>query len=424
MIFVAIPIFSFFYLFEESKVRRLIIKQLGNDFVVEIDGLVSPELGYGVSLDIDNLRIKNKQHQELLYFKKINCKLSWWKLLLGNYKITEFKSTYVEIGYSFMSNEIENLLSFSKLDQSIFSDIHLIKLYTIKTHENNIADNAYKVNNGKFTLLKSGNQVDLNVLLKLNAEDTEIVARGKMSRVKLSTVKFSEFQVHAQNSRLKLDVNAKARYNIDQKQIVLEQMDGKIKLGHYTGIVNSAKFILSPWSLAINSQALEVSLFNKLANQRLNLILNKVYSQNLFRKIDIDQLNLYYVANFEGNNFNFNSHLNQVVWENNHIIKSATCNNNFTALFSQIISGSFYAELNGSCNYNFEKDLLNLVLNGTLNKAPLKLDVEIKHLTEDKLPSITVSSMIDRLNLSNLKLKRDRLLPFYYDMRTLPLGWC
>ena len=59
MILVVFPLFFFFYLFDEAKVKQAIIDQFDNkNYNVEISGSIAPKLWHGMSLDLSGILIR------------------------------------------------------------------------------------------------------------------------------------------------------------------------------------------------------------------------------------------------------------------------------------------------------------------------------------------------------------------------------
>ena len=88
MLLVVFPLFFFFYLFDEQRVKQAIIDGFeSNNYTVKIVGRVVPKLWHGMSLDISGVEIANSNESQLLSIRHMNCKLSWFDLISGKYSV-------------------------------------------------------------------------------------------------------------------------------------------------------------------------------------------------------------------------------------------------------------------------------------------------------------------------------------------------
>ena len=127
---VILPVFFFFYLFDANKVRQMLIQQFNTDnYIVVINGDVFPKTWHGLSLELSNLVIKDKENQELIEIKNVSCQLSWLDLIVGSYKVKRLSLNGVQLD----NNRIEKtnlykLLNFSQVHNSVFRDLKYLNL--------------------------------------------------------------------------------------------------------------------------------------------------------------------------------------------------------------------------------------------------------------------------------------------------------
>ena len=141
MIFVVCPMFFFFYLFDEDRVKQMLYSEFdNNDYNVVVNGAITPRFWHGLSLEVDDLVVATNKDIELLHIKKADCQLSWIDLVFAHYKIKQISLNDVEVFQKNISDYgLDNLLSMPSMGKSAFNHLENISIYDINSVDTNIS---------------------------------------------------------------------------------------------------------------------------------------------------------------------------------------------------------------------------------------------------------------------------------------------
>ncbi|MFN7095521.1 MAG: hypothetical protein ACK4M7_09165, partial [Burkholderiales bacterium] len=154
MFFVILPMFFFFYRFDEDQVKQMIIDQVANKYQVEVNGKVIPKFWHGLSLEIDDVMVSTQSDARLLHIDTINCQMSWLDLAVGNYRVKRIALNGVKINEkNAMNYGLDNLLNLSNAHNFVFSDLRSLAVYGIQTEGDSL---AYKINDGTLKIQQIG----------------------------------------------------------------------------------------------------------------------------------------------------------------------------------------------------------------------------------------------------------------------------
>ena len=134
---IILPVFFFFYLFDASKVRQMLIEQFNTEnFVVTINGDVFPKTWHGLSLELSNLGVKDKNNQDLINVRNVSCQLSWLDLIVGQYKVKRLSLNGIMLNSKGIeSANLHKLLNVSQVNNSVFRDLRYLNLYNINSND-------------------------------------------------------------------------------------------------------------------------------------------------------------------------------------------------------------------------------------------------------------------------------------------------
>jgi hypothetical protein len=97
MIFIACPMFFFFYLFDEDQVKQMLYTEFdNNNYHVEVNGTIIPRFWHGLSLEVNSLNVVTN-NSELMHIRTANCQLSWIDVVFARYKIKGLDLNVVQI---------------------------------------------------------------------------------------------------------------------------------------------------------------------------------------------------------------------------------------------------------------------------------------------------------------------------------------
>lgn len=417
MVFIVLPMFVFFYRFDEDQVKRMIVDQFDSSYLVEVNGQVKPKFWHGLSLEISNISISTKDDVPLINIKSTSCQLSWLNLALGQYKVKRLALNGVDFNENNMANyQMGNLINLSNIPNSAFASLSSVDIYGIRTVGE---QQTYRISDGVLKLKQSGAGAIFKFGIKLADQNTYIMTEGYINSINNDLVKFNDFNMRIYNSRMRINLTAKTSLQLKDKKLILDKLDGNLALDSYSGKLSADELTVTLLGAKATNGMLSLNFNNDFASQSVSAEFNQLISPQ-FKKIIVNQLQIKYLAKLDNNQLSINSNLENFLIESNGHITSNTCINHLNFSSPNLSKDGINALLSGICEYVPTKSLINMNLVGNLDDAPLKLALKI--FNKDKKPYIVAKGDIDNLDLSRL-VNKTKLMPLYYDDSKLPFEW-
>lgn len=418
MVFIVCPMFFFFYLFDEDQVKQMLYDQFdNNNYHVEVMGKIVPRFWHGLSLEVNDLGVSTNKDIELLHIKTANCQLSWLDLVFARYKIKRMALNDVDINEkNIREYGLNNLLTMPNLGKSTFSRLNNMSIFGINSIDK---DAPYPIKDGLFTIEQTSDGAVYKLGFELANNGVFIASEGVMNAISSDVIKFSDFSASIYDASMRINFSANTSYHLLEKQLTLDNTSGSLDFSNYKGEFSVAKTIFSLDNMSLNNLNLNLNFDNAFAHQAMNLQLSSLNIPN-YKEYKVGEARINYLIGIQQNKVELRSILNQIKINNSDII-SKDCQNQLSYSSSTRESNKLNAVLSGVCQYNFKQYLLNLNAIGSLNQAPLKLELAVSNSGEK--PKIVVNGIIDNLDLSPFGVGKDKLLPFYYDDSALPFSW-
>ncbi len=420
-ILIFLPMFFFFYLFNENQVKKMIIDQFdNNNYHISIQGSVRPKFWHGLSLEINDLEVATKLDKELLHINSMNCQLSWVELVIGTYRVKRVSLKGLDIDENnILDYGIKNLFNVTNLHYSEFAWLKALEVFDIRTIGNK---QTYKISSGSLKVLKnSGGIASFSLGFKLDNQNMYVSTEGSIYSIEDNVINFDEFSATIFNQRnTKVVTSSKARLFLNDKILLLNKAKGNFSFPDYSGTLEVDEIKLSLNGADVQNVKINMNFGNEFLNQAFIMNVSHL-SVPEFNQMIIDQLQLQYSADIGKNNIKINSFLAGINIDEKMHITSQSCINKINFSTSTLKNLGINAMLDGVCEYVADKNLLNLHLAGNLYNAPLKLDLKIYN--SDKKPYIIISGYMQDLDLSRVQVNKQKLLPFYYDEGKLPFSW-
>ena len=418
MVFIACPMFFFFYLFDEDQVKQMLFEQFdSNNYHVEVRGKITPKFWHGLSFEVNDLEISTTEDVPLVHIKMANCQLSWLDLVVARYKIRRMALNDVDINEKNILNYgFNNLLNWSRMDNSALNHLRNISVFGVNSVDKGA---PYPIRDGLLTIDQSGREAKYKFGFELADQQVFIASDGKINAISNDIIQFSDFNTSIYNTNMRIKFTADTSYDITEKELTLDHLSGDMVFSNYKGKISSDKTIFSVGGISANDIKLNLNFDNAFARQGLNLSMNSlsVPGYNRFR---LDQAHIKYLIEIQEKKVVLDTILNQIKISESEII-SKGCYNELSYTSPNLINNGFKASLSGVCDYNFNRNNLDMSMTGNLNRAPLKLALNVNN--NESKPKIIVSGAMDSLDLSPLGVNKDKLLPFYFDNSQLPFAW-
>lgn len=417
MVFVILPMFFFFYLFNEAEVRQIIIQQFDSkNYNVEILGMVRPKFWHGLSFELDNMLISNKGHEELLGLKTINCQLSWFNLIAGQYRVKRISINGVNVKQEVVDQDgLANLINFSNTDQVFFSSLSNIIISNISMFGTNV---KYPIKNGTIKITRADGLLKFSSGLKLTNNDLYLSLHGNIDSIDNNIIKFSDVTGSAYNEDMAITTMSTANYNIKTQQLILNDLAGDIELKQYKGKVGAKNMQLSFDGILASDVILKIGSGDDFIKQHMTILINKL-SSDAYKNLMIDQMNANYLLTMGKSHLNIDSALNDFSFNNNVI--NSKCSS-YVLLFPEgENSKGASANVAGKCSYDLNEKRFDFNLTGTLIDQPLQLALQITNRAPK--PYIVARGKIDDLDLSRFNVIKDKISPILSDSNKLPFAW-
>ncbi len=416
MVFVACPMFFFFYLFDEDQVKQMLYTEFdNNNYHVEVNGTIIPQFWHGLSLEVNDLDVATNNDSELMHIKTANCQLSWIDLVFARYKIKRLDLNDVNINENNIRKYgLSNLLTIPSSGGSAFSRLDNVSIFGINSDDLNA---PYPIKDGLFTVQHTSSGAVYKLGFEMGESATFVTSTGVMDAISSDVIKFRNFKVNVYNTNMQMKFSADTSYHVLEKQLILDNMSGSLDVNNHKGLFGIAKTTFSPEGANFNN--LNLAFNNLFANQSVSLSLSNLSMPN-YKSYSLGEGHIRYLINVQQNNIQLDSVLKQLKINATGII-SEDCRSKFNYARPDIVDNKFNAALSGVCQYDFKKYLFNVNASGVLNFAPLKLGLSVDN-SNDK-PQILIDGAIDNLDLSPFNVANSKLLPFYYDDSLLPFAW-
>lgn len=419
-IFIVLPIFFFFYLFDEDKVKQLIIEQFdSNNYHVEVVGHVSPKFWHGLSLGFEDVEVDTKNYDSLFKIKDMNCQLSWLDLVFARYKVRRMALNEVEINEVNLLKKANtgNIFNLSNTKRDVFSRITMFDVYGIHT----VGNASLKVSDGSIKIRQSGASANFELGFKLDDKNMYTLISGKLADVVEHKILFNNFKVRLYNGQnFQLKLNSDATYDMDSSRLSLTDATGVINSSDYKGDITAKELFLTFAGAGASQLQLNMQYGNELVAHDVRVLINQV-SLNNYANLYIDKINTNYTMSYNGNKLELASNLSNINYSESAVSVSASdCNNKLNLVLPKFATGKFSGELSGGCKYFPKQKLLDLDFSGNLNDAPLKLDMQFYNQAK---PHFVLSGKMDDLDLSRIKINKEKILPLLYDNSRLPFEW-
>lgn len=416
IVFVVSPVFSLFYLFNESKTKDQILAQFNNkDYNVKINGHITPELWHGLSLKIHSISIATKNNQELFHIGSMSCQFSWFEAVFGNYKLRRISIDDVDFyEKNVLTYGVNNLFNNKSFNFSNFKELAYFNINYIHSVGNTI---PYRFDDGNLKVYWENEVPQFLFGTKLIDNNMYLTATGSFDNFTQDAITFNRFNTTLYNQSLNLQTSGTAIYQFNKNILTLKNINGNTNFMGYSGKINAANIDVSKTGVEAKNTSLALNISKNFFTQNITLNfvnLSSIDYQGLFSS----QAHLQYKSSFEKNSLELYSVFNNLVIESNGSINSRSCTNNLSIKAPDIINNNIKASISGICEYIADNKLFNFQLSGNLNNKPLQLDVQV--LNKNK-PSVIVAGNINNLNLSNVN--QNKIMPLYYDKSQLPFSW-
>ncbi len=414
-----LPLLFFYYLFDATKVKAMVIEQFNNDsYSVVINGNVEPRSWHGLSLFISNLTVEDKTHHKVLHVNTANCQLSWLDLIVGHYRVKRIALN----GLTFYQNalakgNVATLFNYKAIANSEFKHLRYLSV-----------TNLNMVNlNGKFLIRDGGLQVnDLDTLPQINVNfqainyNADIKVLGNVNKIDDSGLNFKDISISLHSPKLNGEFHSYGRYDYKTQQLWLNKFNGNAKSVVYDVKVNVDTALLSYFGMSVNQ--LNASVTKNNGTQReIDLSVKDLKTAN-FSQYEMDDLVTKLDSVNESNHFSAILALTKPKFDNGFDLKNERCSLQFKQSVNTSESAIFDGALAGNCSYNESSGWLNLALDGMINKSPAKL--AIGYWYNVKKPQITINGSVDKLDVNQMMSNANKeIMPFYFDERQLPFGW-
>lgn len=417
-----LPLLFFYTLFNEDKVKQMVISQINNkNYTVQIGGSVEPRSWHGMTLFVSDLTVLDKSNHKILHVNTAKCQLSWPNLILAKYKIRRVALN----GLTFYQGNIEkngitNLINYDNLGNSEFSglkQLNVTNLTVIDANESAIIKDAAllvtNLDNDKpefnldFNLTQYGAQVNFVGMLN-KIDDTPHSMRIERLRFKVNNPKYN------------IQLQSDGVYDYQTQEFWFENARGTVNLPKYQGSLAVDSALISFYGITINS--LQSTLNSNIAHntQSLNVSANKLVTRG-FSGLNADVIMAEFINKNEDGKFIANLKLDKPVLKRNLSVSNQNCAVSYKYNMSRT-GNSSHGEFAGDCEFIGSQGLLKLQLAGLLDGSAAKFNMNYNY--SESMPSVALNGNIDTLKLDNLLVKRDSLLlPSYADTRPLPFKW-
>ncbi|MBY0379000.1 MAG: hypothetical protein K2P99_01220 [Burkholderiales bacterium] len=373
MVMVILPMFFFFYLFDEARVKQAIIDQFDNKtYDVAIYGGVIPKLWHGMSLDLSGVLLTSKDHQDLIRIRQMSCKLSWLDLIIGRYSVNRIAIAGLNINQNNLIHYgVTNLLNASNRKDKLFN-IERLKITDIETVGTDV---KFPINNG--TLIVGQNGFGAQFSLGFNSNNgTFYSIIGEANGLTDNVIKFTSFNTHIYNIFSNINLSSSGFYQLNSKHLILDQINGDITIKNYVAALSVNKVDLGLDGANAQGMTLQVDFANGLITHHVLLNADKLSTVG-YKSFVINKLQNQYRSDFTSIKFSADSKIENLVYTESQGIVSNSCSNQINFVAPNIKRGEFNAQLIGRCAYDPSNASFNFGLTGNFNNSPVELKLQL-----------------------------------------------
>ncbi len=414
---IILPVFFFFY-FDASKVRQMIIEQFNTEnFVVTIDGGVFPKTWHGLSLELSNLGVKDKNNQELINVRNVSCQLSWLDLIVGQYKVKRLSLNGIMLNSKGIeSADLHKLLNVSQVNNSVFRDLRYLNLYNINSNDSG----KYKISDGSLQISQIGNDAQFDLTTEFGESQSHLIINGRVGTFNSKEVNFDDFDIKVSTPSGDLNLQSKASYQIASQTIFLDKINGNLNSTLYIGDIAVDSILFSWRNLIAQNIALRLYTKNDAVVQKLVANIQQLTTPD-FNLVYMNNVDLDYNLSKDKNKLNVNSSLKRINLDMDSNITASGCSNKILINSPKLKNNVLSANLSGECAYLAKDDRVSLDLSGDLNNAKAKLNLQIEN--NESIPYINIMGSVDDLDFSRISVDKADILPLYSDNSELPFSW-
>lgn len=407
---VLLPIFFFFYLFSENKVRNLILNQFNqNQYQVQITNVV-PIFWHGLSLQITGMNI-NKSKTNLIHINKIACQLSWFDLAFGDYAIKRLSIHGMSLQQEGLKQYgLSDLFNHSSKNNGVLSKLEILSLDQINLWS---AINKTIFNSANFLIsdlnktqpnISGVIQLDSNHQFKIQSHDIKLTGMG--FSIESATINGIWGKVTAN-----LITKIHYAFNDPVSVLKLSNLHGKMEFFNKFFKVNIQSLAIDKerhHAAGIAIQELNDKSFSQFSFNSDNVIYDHEFNNLIATKSKIilnDQIN--------STNFNLVTLISKLNYKNG-ILSSNDCNSEINFLWYQL-NQKFNIKVNGNCNYDFKRKITELNLRGTINNSIAT--IKLMFYNQESISKIMLNTKLNSLELNNNTAESAASL--YYNKITL-----
>lgn len=420
-----VPCIMFFHWFDAKRVEQAVTQQFNNaNYVVKIEGGVSPQFWDGLALHITGLDIKDQNGNHVLYANDIYYRLSWLDVLLATYKVRSIDIDGISL-YNQGIKEVNfsELFNLSKTSSTEFNQLDSIKIYNVSLYDEN-----------ENVLLAKG-VLELSNLVNKTPEFHLSFATGKEIPW--------EWDVHASNSHLTnnsvifdkiitqiqmsddsaAELHSTGEYQLDSRQFWINNMQGSFNYEQHKGELNIDNVLLSTLGVSLNNPSIKMQS-GSTSDSFVSSSSQKVISRN-FRDYSIENLHI----NHHVDNLDFimdtNTSINQIDFDEKLLLNANQCQVNYKVL-NKHSGRSVMANLRGPCGYDFGKNTGASHLSGVISGKPANFDISVNNQL-DRI-KYSIKSNISELDLADIvaskKTSNDAVTSFDNKLNNIiPVEW-
>jgi hypothetical protein len=392
MFFIVLPLFYFFYLFDEVKVRKNIEDQFNNnDYQIIIKGAVLPKLWHGLSLGINDIVLVNKKNfQDKIYIKNFSCNMSWLYLIIAQYKIVRVSISSVILDQTDLTNfKINEVINFEDTSKLFFHSVDYFQV-------DNIILNAHGkviLKDGVLKIKQHDNHSDFIFFAKLY-EDYNLKIYGK-SKIDTRNIDLSKININVFNKNLQINFHVDSVLNLDTNSLSLSNLIGNIIFKKYKINFNIGSSYLENNTLQISNANLFID--NKNQNEHALLSIDNVIINLLDYNFKVNSLIGQYNLDLHNQKIISNFNVQNLFKESSNIYSKCSVQSsiNLNDIFSIPISSMF----NGDCDYLNNNFIFNLT--GSINNSNSKINIVYRN--DNNLPIINMKLMMENFKLFSSK---------------------
>ena len=396
MLFVMLPLFFFFYLFDEAKIKQSLVNEFANDgYVLQISGNIIPKMWHGMSFDISNILLQNKSsNNELIKIDRMSCKLSWLYLIMGQYRFNRMEIDGVGVNQNYwIKYGMQNIIKLFNSQSINFSNIEKIDIRHLDSTGTN---NLYAFKDGNLSIEE--NSTGLNFKFGVKVDNTYYLLNGHTFPVN-NNFNFDTLNLRVYNHAMNINLNSQATYYADTQTLNISRALGGITLNNYIGDIMINDATLNVNNFNANGVTLKVNFANNLSQNQILFNVSHMNSVD-YKSFSIDKLSSQYKMDIADMSVDVDSKFEDLFYAANTGL-SSKCFNQLTINAPEIYHDTLNALLNGTCEYSGLAHSYAFHGNGNLNNSPLTLSISTTNISHK--PHILLNAGLDTLDLSKIQ---------------------